>query len=95
MKQGAIIETACDAREQFPKVFIRTPLPLVATSGVRKQAYLHGLGITVVCWFKRMGSITPQEGLVYRRISRFEEARFDRSWTTCPTSTKYRYSGFQ
>jgi transposase len=42
---GAIIETACDAREQFPKVFIRTPLPLVATSGVRKQAYLHGLGI--------------------------------------------------
>jgi hypothetical protein len=45
MKQGAIIETACDAREQFPKVFIRTPLPLVATSGVRKQAYLHGLGI--------------------------------------------------
>jgi hypothetical protein len=49
MKQGAIIETACDAREQFPKVFIRTPLPLVAMSGVRKQAYLHGLGITVVC----------------------------------------------
>ena len=46
--------------------------------------------IAVVCWFKRMGSITPQEGLVYRRFSRFEEARFDRSWTTCPTSTKYR-----
>jgi hypothetical protein len=30
------------------------------------------------------------EGPVYRRISRFEKARFDRSWTTCPTSTKYR-----
>src|SRR5215211_6868632 len=49
------------------------------------------LCLPVVCWFKRMGSITPQEGLVYRRFSRFEEARFDRSWTTCPTSTKYRY----
>jgi hypothetical protein len=46
MKQGAIIETACDAREQFPRLFIRTLLPLVAMSGVRKQAYLHGLGIS-------------------------------------------------
>src|SRR5215212_7743304 len=42
--------------------------------------------LTVVCWFKRTGSITLQEGPVYGRISRIEEAFIDRSWTTYPTS---------
>src|SRR5215216_6737663 len=51
--------------------------------------------LSVVCWFKKKGSVTPQEGPVYDRISRIEQAYFNRSWTTCPTSTNHRYSVVQ